>query len=148
MATMANAPDIARAAPKAWDDPMTAKRTRTVLVVDDDPDIRDVLAEILVHDGFLVEVASCGQEALERIAATGCDAVVSDIRMPGMNGMELFRRLRETGSDLVDRFIVVTGDDLNGAVRAFLDETGVPVLVKPFGPGDVRRALRARLGLA
>jgi two-component system NtrC family sensor kinase len=145
---MGGALDVAMAAPEAKDDPMTARRVRSVLVVDDEPDIRDTLAEILEHDGFLVDIASSGQEALERIATADYDAVLSDIRMPGMNGMELFRRLKDTGSDLVDRFIVVTGDDLSGTVRAFIDETGVPVVEKPFGPADVRRVVRAKLGPA
>lgn len=145
---MGAALDVGLPAPEARDDLMTASRMRTVLVVDDEPDIRETLAEILEHDGFLVDTAAGGQEALDRIAAAGYDAVLSDIRMPGMNGMELFRRLRASGSGLVDRFIVVTGDDLNGSVRAFLDETGVPVIEKPFGPADVRRVVRTKLGPA
>jgi CheY-like chemotaxis protein len=65
-----------------------------------------------------------------------------------MNGMELYRRLQSVSPDIAARFIVVTGDDLSGTVRAFLDETGVPFIEKPFGPAEVRRAVAAKLGPA
>ena len=130
----------------ASEDAMTAKRVRQMLVVDDEPDIRETLAEILEHDGFLVDIASSGLEALDRIATTHYDGVLSDIRMPGLNGMELYRRVRQLHPDLADRFIVVTGDDLSGSVRAFLDETGLPVIEKPFGPTDVRRVVKEKFG--
>ena len=132
----------------ANEEPMTARRHRRVLVVDDEPDIRETLAEILEHYGFLVDIAASGLEALERIGTTDYDGILSDIRMPGLNGMELYRRLRDIDPDLADRFIVVTGDDLSGSVRAFLDETGVPVIEKPFGPADVRRVVAHKFGPA
>ena len=66
--------------------------------------------------------------------------------MPGMSGMEFYRRLRELHPALAGRFIVVTGDHLSGAVRAFLDETGVPYLEKPFIPSQVRRLAVAVVG--
>ena len=53
----------------ANEDAMTAKRVRHMLVVDDEPDIRETLAEILEHYGFLVDIAASGLEALERIEA-------------------------------------------------------------------------------
>ena len=136
------------AAPGTSEDPMIAKKMRCVLVVDDEPDIRETLAEILEHDGYQVDIASGGRDALERIAASDYDAILSDIRMPEMNGMELYRRLQGISPDLAGRFIVVTGDDLSGSVRAFLDATGVPFIEKPFGPADVRRAVAAKLGPA
>lgn len=136
------------AAVHANEDAMTTKQVRHMLVVDDEPDIRETLAEILEHSGFLVDIAASGQEALERIQANAYDGILSDIRMPGLNGMELYRRLRHLNPELADRFVVVTGDDLSGSVRAFLDETGVPFIEKPFGPADVRRVLGEKFGPA
>jgi CheY-like chemotaxis protein len=133
---------------QANEDAMIAKQVRHMLVVDDEPDIRETLAEILEHYGFLVDIAANGQEALERIEGNAYDGILSDIRMPGLNGMELYRRLRSFNPDLADRFVVVTGDDLSGSVRAFLDETGVPFIEKPFGPADVRRVIGEKFGPA
>jgi len=117
-----------------------------MLVVDDEPDIRETLAEILEHYGFLVDVAASGHEALALTRANSYEGILSDIRMPGLNGMELYRQLAILKPELADRFVVVTGDDLSGSVRAFLDETGVPVIEKPFGPADVRRVLGEKFG--
>jgi two-component system NtrC family sensor kinase len=127
---------------------MTSPPIRRMLVVDDEPDIRETLAEILEHYGFLVDIAASGHEALALTRANSYDGVLSDIRMPGLNGMELYRQLALHKPELTDRFVVVTGDDLSGSVRAFLDETRVPVIEKPFGPADVRRVLRDKFGPA
>jgi two-component system NtrC family sensor kinase len=125
---------------------MTSTQIRRMLVVDDEPDIRETLAEILEHYGFLVDIAGSGHEALTLIQANPYDGVLSDIRMPGLNGMELYRQLATLKPELANRFVVVTGDDLSGSVRAFLDETRVPVIEKPFGPADVRKVLREKFG--
>jgi two-component system NtrC family sensor kinase len=133
-----NAPDGARA--RVPDAP-------SVLVVDDDRDIRESLAEILQHAGYRVDTAGSGSEALERLVADpGYDAVLSDIRMPGMSGMEFYRRLRELRPGLAGRFIVVTSDHLSGEVRAFLDETQVPFIEKPFPPAEVKRLVAETTG--
>lgn len=125
---------------------MTSSHIPRLLVVDDEPDIRETLAEILEHSGFLVDIAAGGHEALALIHVNAYDGVFSDIRMPGLNGMELYRQLAILKPELADRFVVVTGDDLSGTVRAFLDQTRVPVIEKPFGPADVRKVLREKFG--
>ena len=120
---------------------------RRALVVDDELGIRESLAEILGHIGYHVDTAPGGREALDRLAGEGAyGLVLSDISMPGMSGMEFYRHLRERHPALAGRFIVVTGDHLSGAVRAFLDETGVPYLEKPFIPSQVRRLAVAIMG--
>jgi CheY-like chemotaxis protein len=133
-----NAPDGARA---------RVSEAPSVLVVDDDRDIRESLAEILQHAGYRVDTAGSGREALERLGSDpGYGAVLSDIRMPGMSGMEFYRRLRELRPDLAGRFIVVTSDHLNGEVMAFLDETRVPFIEKPFLPSEVKRRVAETTG--
>ena len=66
-----------------------------ILVVDDDPVIVRLLEVNLRLDGYEVETASRGEEALERAAATGPDLVILDVMMPGLDGWETCRRLRE-----------------------------------------------------
>lgn len=65
----------------------------TILVVEDEPSIADLLAVLLEAEGYRVMVAGNGREALERIAVSRPDLVLSDVMMPGMDGRELCRRL-------------------------------------------------------
>jgi CheY-like chemotaxis protein len=112
---------------------------RSVLVVEDEVDIRETLAEILEVAGYDVDAVASGTEAIAQLERRAYDVIVSDLRMPGMNGMDLFRRVREDHGALSGRFVLVTGDRLDGMLQAFLAESLVPVLAKPFAPSDVRR---------
>ena len=67
----------------------------TILVVDDESDVRDTLAELLVADGCDVAAAGSGEEALDLIRSRLFDAVIADLRMPGMDGLELLRQIKE-----------------------------------------------------
>src|SRR5450755_2394262 len=91
-------------------------RTR-VLVVDDEPVLREVLAKILSDDGYDVEVAEDGEAALARFAECPADVVVTDLKMPNVDGMQLLNRLRARHSDVP--VIVITGDgEMSSAVAA------------------------------
>jgi len=111
----------------------------SVLVVDDEPEVAETLAEILEQDGWRIDLADSGQAALERVLANDYDVVVSDIRMPNLDGLALYRRLEELKPALAGRLVLVTGDTMSGTVRAFLDETGLPCIEKPFVAAEVRR---------
>src|SRR4051794_29387923 len=66
----------------------------TILVVDDEPIVREVVAQYLAQDGFHVETASDGAEALSRFAAARPDLVLLDLMLPGIDGLEVCRRIR------------------------------------------------------
>jgi DNA-binding response OmpR family regulator len=66
-----------------------------VLLVDDEPEIVDVMRDFLEADGFQVEIARTGQEGLESLARTEVDCVLLDVMMPGLSGFEVARRIRE-----------------------------------------------------
>jgi signal transduction histidine kinase/DNA-binding response OmpR family regulator len=118
-----------------------------VLLVEDEPLVGDMLAEILALDGYRVDRASNGREALARLRTRAYGVVVSDVRMPDLNGPALYQELRRLDPPLARRVIFVTGDVMNPDTRDFLDQTGVLYLEKPFGPQDlsalIRRALSA-----
>ena len=79
---------------------------QTVLLVDDDSSLRKVLSALLSQGGIQTLEASCGEEALERLDSHAVDAMVSDLRMPGMSGMQLLAevtRLRQENAQLADR---------------------------------------------
>jgi PAS domain S-box-containing protein len=112
---------------------------RTILVVDDEPDIREALKEILTGAQHRVVTASSGREALKRIAVQNYDAILTDIRMPDLDGRALYQEIERRWPRQAGRVVFVTGDTLTSALRAFVCESGRPVIEKPFLPGEVRR---------
>ena len=113
----------------------------TALVVDDEDGVADLLAEILTASGFEVTVAEDGQTALNRLRSENFSVILTDLRMPGLDGPSLFARLRSEKPRLADRMIFVTGDTLSQDVADFLRDCGRPCLEKPFAPDDVRRTV-------
>jgi len=121
---------------------------RTILVVDDEPDIAATLAEALRHEGHEAHVATDGSGALEMLAQRSYDLVVSDTKMPGMDGMSMYREVLRRFPALRGHVIFVTGDVLDRDKQKFLDDTGAPVLTKPFDIGELRRVVRRTLATA
>jgi PAS domain S-box-containing protein len=116
-----------------------------ILVVDDVGEVADVLGEILELAGHEVDVADSGESALRRLAGTEYDIVLSDVRMPGMDGAKLYDVLRQRYPSLAERFAFITGATLTSKNAEFLQLTGIPSLSKPFEPRQVTE-LVARLG--
>lgn len=79
-------------------EPNSTRKLR-ILVVDDDPGMLETLADILSVTGYTVEAAGSGEEALEKAAANPPDCVLMDVRMPGLNGLETFRRIKPLAPD-------------------------------------------------
>jgi CheY-like chemotaxis protein len=111
---------------------------KSVLVVDDEPEIRDMLSEIL-REQHRVVTASSGREALTRIGAQHYDVVLTDVRMPDVDGRALYEQIAQRWPRLAGRVAFVTGDTLTSTLREYVKATGCPVLEKPFLPADVRR---------
>jgi len=78
------------------------------LVVDDDEPIRTLLAKIVEHEGFAVETAKDGREAIEQIDADGFDVILLDLMMPRVDGYQVLDHLRDAHPDLVPCTIVAT----------------------------------------
>jgi CheY-like chemotaxis protein len=113
--------------------PAAVGGARRVLVVDDEEVVRLVVQEILVSQ-FACEVdqARHGGEALERLAARSYDLVISDIRMPVMNGTDLFRRVSTDFPALAQRFVFITGHPGEQSLQDEIAVWGLPVIAKPF----------------
>src|SRR5215510_9542041 len=118
-----------------------------ILVVDDDPAITMVLAQILAADGLEVETAYDGLAALEKIATKPFDLIVSDLRMPRLDGLGLYQALAERYPAMAKSIIVMSGDMADHEARVVLESAGLPMLVKPLDIAELRRIVRARLGL-
>jgi two-component system sensor histidine kinase/response regulator len=98
------------------------KRRDCILIVDDDRDARELIASVLAEAGYMVEVAEDGYVAINKLAAARPDLVLTDLRMPGLNGVDLAQRIREmtdvpvilsTGAETHD---LCTGAEAYGAV--------------------------------
>ncbi len=86
---------------------------RTLLVVDDDPDIRGFLEQALSHQGYRVQTAAGGQEALDMVRESPPDLILLDLKMPGMDGYEVIRRLKENEDTRAIPIIVITASPVD-----------------------------------
>ncbi|MBI4063186.1 MAG: response regulator [Elusimicrobia bacterium] len=112
---------------------MNKTDSRTILIVDDEPDVRFVLKVALQKQGFLTEEATNGLEALEKIAALIPDAVLLDIMMPKMDGISVNQKLKENPKTRDIPVVIITG---KGQMKELLDLRQdfkvVAYLEKPF----------------
>src|SRR5689334_4275087 len=116
-------------------------RRRTILVVDDEAEIREALADILLGERHRVVTATSGREALERLSSGHFDVILTDIRMPDIDGRALYQEIERRWPGRARRVVFVTGDTLASALREFVHASGRPVIEKPFLPSEVRRVI-------
>lgn len=112
-----------------------------VLVVDDQIEIGEFLTQILDvigHDGV---AETNPQRALERLQDEHFDVVISDFKMPEMNGVEFYHEAVAARHDLAARFVFLTGDLCNMETEATLNALGAPLLGKPFRIDAVERVV-------
>jgi len=105
---------------------------KSVIVVDDEDGVVKAVKEAIGPKVASIESASDGARALEMIVENEYDLILTDIKMAGMNGMELYRRINEVKPYLAQRMIFLTGDLENEATESFIKLTGCPYLAKPF----------------
>ena len=115
--------------------------TMHILVVDDDQAVRDSLARSLQYSGYEVTSANDGLEALAKLSAIRPDAVVMDVMMPRLDGLEATRMLRSTGNDVP--ILILTARDAVGDRVDGLDAGADDYMVKPFALDELLARLRA-----
>ncbi|WP_296666705.1 response regulator transcription factor [Demequina sp.] len=121
---------------------MASVTARTVLVVDDEANIRTLVGDYLRRDGFTVLEAGSGEEAIDTVARTAVDLIVLDVRLPGIDGIETLRRLRRTS----DVYVLLLTARVEEADRIVGLEVGADDYVtKPFSPREVVARVRALL---
>ncbi|HET8975224.1 MAG TPA: response regulator, partial [Solirubrobacterales bacterium] len=114
-----------------------------ILVVDDEPQLRRALERALKHEGYDVELAADGDEALAAVASSGPDAVVLDVLMPKRDGLEVCRELRARG-DRTPVLMLTARDTVSDRVDG-LDAGADDYVVKPFALEELLARLRALL---
>jgi DNA-binding response OmpR family regulator len=114
-------------------------------MIDDEVDLLTALTLALRHEGYRVDPVSDGKTALARLAETRYDLILCDVRIPGLDGPEIFRQAKAIHPDMGKRIIFITGDTVSVATRRFLEESGAPYLDKPFELADLIEKVSATL---
>jgi CheY-like chemotaxis protein len=121
----------------------TPKPERAVLVVDDEENMLAFIQTTLVREGLRVELALNGRQALEKIKQHQFSAIITDIKMPEMDGLELIRRAKRLPQAKNVPIILITGMGENRPVVEGLRAGAVFFLTKPFSPARLRQLVFA-----
>jgi DNA-binding response OmpR family regulator len=118
--------------------PATIKKR--ILVVEDNQDIREAIVETLTSEGYDMEVAKDGEEALELISAQRFDLVLLDLMMPGISGMEVLTKIRSFEDPQINNLpvVIVTAKFLIDDIDAVLPSGATTYLLKPFRAAALR----------
>lgn len=122
----------------------TKQLKKKILVVEDEAVLGRLCQRVLGVD-YEVDVVGNGLTAREMAAAQDYDFCVSDIRLPGLTGMQLYEHWEKNGHHLAEKVIFITGDTLNNTVQDFLKRAGRPYIMKPFDLKELRAAVRQAL---
>ena len=114
-----------------------------ILVVDDDRAVREALRRALTLGGYEVQLAEDGEQALEQVVQAVPDAVVLDVGLPGIDGLEVCRRMRRLGNRVP--ILILTARDAVADRIDGLDVGADDYMVKPFDVGELKARLRALL---
>jgi PAS domain S-box-containing protein len=126
--------------------PLAAQNNK-ILVVDDEPTIRELLEKVLTRMGHKVDVTADAGTAMDKIyAGEAYDLIITDVRMPGMNGIELYSRILEKSPEMKNRTIFITGDVMGIDIRTFLIQNKLPYIAKPFDIVLLKEKINAILG--
>jgi PAS domain S-box-containing protein len=120
----------------------SAEAQSRVLIIDDEPNVQDVLAKTLTGRGYMVDTAANGEEGLTRLEQSEFDVILCDFRMPGLSGMDFYRRIQTERPELASRIIFITGDTANLVTRRFIEENDLTILEKPFELPDLLQVIR------
>jgi CheY-like chemotaxis protein len=114
-----------------------------ILLVDDESGIRRSVSRFLGRYGFKVTDVNGGQAALAAMRTTHFDAIISDLRMPGLSGEEFFEVMRAEFPAMTRHIVFTSGDVTEDATRLFLKQSGCPALQKPYELSELVQVLRS-----
>jgi len=120
-------------------------RVKRVLVVEDEPAICELCQRVLTGEGFEVDIAVNGKVAQDMSEEKQYDLFLFDIKLPVMNGKELYQWLKEEHPKQISKVIFTSGSVLGEDTQLFIEQTGRPFLPKPFTPDDLKAIVRENL---
>jgi CheY-like chemotaxis protein len=116
-----------------------------ILLVDDDPMITELVVDMLSIEGYDVDTANNGLEALQKLERQRYDLIITDLHMPKLDGSGFYRELGRRKLHPLKRIIFLTGTTGASEEHRFVQESGVPVLFKPFNVSDLIELVRRLL---
>ncbi len=116
-----------------------------ILVVDDEPAILQLLEGVLTDEGHEVETADSADGALAKIKSEQYNLILLDIKLPGMSGIELYKRIQRIAGSLASRVIFITGDVIGTDTRGFLSRTRAHYITKPLDIEQLKREISSQL---
>jgi len=117
----------------------------TILVVDDDEEVALTLADVLRVQGHEVDTVFGAKDGIDRARHKSYDIIISDVRMPDVDGPALYKALESEVDGLERRMMFMTGDTLRMDLDEIVAGTGIPVVEKPLDPRDVAATIAAKL---
>ncbi len=115
---------------------------KSILIADDELSIREALHDILARQGYRVETASDGKEAMSLLDKNRFSLIITDVKMPGMSGMELYDAVSSKHAYLKDKIIILTGDVFSQDIKDFIAKRKCPFILKPFEPKELSDIVR------
>jgi PAS domain S-box-containing protein len=110
-----------------------------ILVVDDEQLVRNVINAVLTDEGHRVDTVDNAADALKKIESKRYNLIMLDIKMPGMNGVELYKRIQKIDKPLAGRVVFITGDIMSADTEKFLAENKLAHIDKPFDAEQLKR---------
>ncbi len=141
--TVSVAPSVVRTPGEQVKDVDIDAHGESILVVDDEPIIVNLLNDFLTRKGFSVITASSGSEALEKLGESDVKLVITDIKMPEMDGKTFYEEIKNRNPELLRRVLFITGDTLSPETINFFKETGSLHLKKPFSFSEIISAMQS-----
>ncbi len=118
---------------------------KSILVIDDNQEVRTIVKTVLGNFGFAVREATSGESAIQMVLAEKPDLIISDVRMPGMDGLHLLSAIRELPFTATIPFILMTGCGSHNDFRRGMTSGADDYLQKPFTPDELAEAVLSRL---
>jgi len=130
------------ARPASAKTPAPPVKDSRILVIDDEPNIQNVLAQSLRRRGYTVDIACNGADGLVHLSKASYNIILCDIRMPGLDGLEFYRQVQAKDKKIAQKIIFITGDTADESTRKFIEENLVKCLRKPFELADLLQVVQ------
>lgn len=119
-----------------------ASRPERILVVEDEPTVADLIADVMAEEGYRVDILLDSREALGRLEKKHYGLLICDLKMPHLDGPGLYRALARRANPMRQKLLFVTGDTMSPRTLDFLKSSGLPYLAKPFLVDELKEAVR------
>lgn len=115
---------------------------KSILVIDDEDYILEILRLALSELGYSVRTLSDGEEAIQLISNEDFWAIFCDLKMPGIDGLEVYKKISDLRPELKDRFVLLSGTIFDKRTKDFIEKNSIKTLSKPFNFEDLNKILR------